>query len=287
MSELSQSQSNQSQEGQSQTSDQQQSSVMGGGGDQQQGQQQDWRSSLPEDLKQEPSLQHINDVSSLAKSYVHAQKQIGADKIPVPSKFATEDDWQGVFRKLGLPESAEKYDFEAPENAEKEFLQGFKEVAHKAGVLPKQAEKLAKWYNEFSQKHLNDSGSKKKLEQQARIGALKNEWGSSYDLKVSYAKQAVNKLAGERADEVFSYLDKSGLGSDPTVIKLMARAGEMLFKEDEVKGGGAGVGFGMSKDEAMKKYNEILSDPALWDPKHVNHKQVVAEKNKLGEIVYS
>ena len=35
---------------------------------------------------------NIKDIESLAKSYVHAQKLVGADKIPVPNKFATEKE---------------------------------------------------------------------------------------------------------------------------------------------------------------------------------------------------
>jgi hypothetical protein len=45
--------------------------------------------SLPEDLRMEPSLRNFTDPASLAKSYVHAQRMIGADKIPLPGKTAT------------------------------------------------------------------------------------------------------------------------------------------------------------------------------------------------------
>ena len=41
----------------------------------------DWRSSIPEEIRGHKSLDHINDVGALAKSYVHAQSMIGADKI--------------------------------------------------------------------------------------------------------------------------------------------------------------------------------------------------------------
>ena len=52
----------------------------------------DWKASLSDDLKADKSLENIKDIESLAKSYVHAQKMVGGDKIPVPNKFATEDD---------------------------------------------------------------------------------------------------------------------------------------------------------------------------------------------------
>jgi hypothetical protein len=46
--------------------------------------------SLPEDLRGEPSLRNFNDVGALAKSYTHAQRMIGGDKIGKPSQSATK-----------------------------------------------------------------------------------------------------------------------------------------------------------------------------------------------------
>ena len=68
-----------------------------------------WKDALPEDVKQDPSMQAIQTVDNLAKSYVNAQKMIGADKIIVPNKYAEENEWKDVFTKLGLPESPDKY----------------------------------------------------------------------------------------------------------------------------------------------------------------------------------
>jgi hypothetical protein len=36
---------------------------------------------------------------------------IGSDKIPVPNKYATDEDWQAVYSKLGRPESPDAYEF--------------------------------------------------------------------------------------------------------------------------------------------------------------------------------
>ena len=63
----------------------------------------DWRESLPEDLKSDPSLLTVKDVPGLAKSYIHAQKMIGADKLAIPGKNASEEEWSAVYEKLGKP----------------------------------------------------------------------------------------------------------------------------------------------------------------------------------------
>ena len=41
---------------------------------------------LPEDLRGEPSLRNFTDVGALAKSYTHAQRMIGGDKIGKPQQ---------------------------------------------------------------------------------------------------------------------------------------------------------------------------------------------------------
>ena len=48
----------------------------------------DWKQSIPEDIRADKSLESIKDVGSLAKSYIHAQKLVGSDKIPIPNKYA-------------------------------------------------------------------------------------------------------------------------------------------------------------------------------------------------------
>ena len=55
-----------------------------------------WKDSLPEEIRGHKSLETIKDVGSLAKGFVHAESMIGSDKIAVPGKWATDDDWSAV-----------------------------------------------------------------------------------------------------------------------------------------------------------------------------------------------
>ena len=47
---------------------------------------------IPESFKEEKSLDNFNNMEDFVKSYLHAQKLVGQDKIPVPNKHATEED---------------------------------------------------------------------------------------------------------------------------------------------------------------------------------------------------
>ena len=59
----------------------------------------DWRSSIPEDLQNDPSLADIQDVAGLANGYVHAQHMIGADKVAIPSRDATPEELDNFYNK--------------------------------------------------------------------------------------------------------------------------------------------------------------------------------------------
>ena len=77
----------------------------------------DWKASLAEEIRADKSLAPIKDINSLAKSYIHAQKLVGVEKIPLPNKHATEEDWNVVYDKLGRPKSPEEYKYNISKDA--------------------------------------------------------------------------------------------------------------------------------------------------------------------------
>ena len=86
-----------------------------------------WKDSLPEDLKNEKALESIQDIPGLAKSFIHAQKMVGTDKISIPNKHATDDDWNDVYSKLGRPSKPEDYQIQINSNSsvDTDALNGF------------------------------------------------------------------------------------------------------------------------------------------------------------------
>ena len=74
------------------------------------GDNQDWKSTLSDDLKNDPTLSNFKDVESLAKTVVHQQKVLGSG-IPIPK---TDEEKMEVYNKLGRPETADKYEVSIP-----------------------------------------------------------------------------------------------------------------------------------------------------------------------------
>ena len=61
----------------------------------------DFQSLIPDNFKDDKSLSNFNNMEDLLKSYKHAQSLVGADKIAIPNKHATDEDWNEVYKKLG------------------------------------------------------------------------------------------------------------------------------------------------------------------------------------------
>lgn len=212
---------------------------------------------LPDDIKSDPSLKPIPDAAAAVKSYVHAQRMIGADKIVVPGKSATEADWQGVFRKLGLPESADKYEFRTPEGAklDDQFLGSFKQTAYQAGVLPQQAEKLLGWYHQEASKIQAAQDTQFETKRAQELEALKTELGANYDPTISRAQAAAAALLPKPLQEV---LAQSKLDSHPEMIKLFGKLADFL-KEDQIQGDGP-LQVQLTPQEARQKIDNIMGD---------------------------
>lgn len=239
-----------------------------------------WKDSLPDDLKAEKALESIQDIPGLAKSYIHAQKMIGSDKIPVPNKYATDEDWQAVYNKLGRPESPDAYEFKFDDNSsiDENALQGFKEAAHKHGLLPKQAEGIMNFYNEMTQNYIQDLNSKSEQGRMSAEQTLKKEWGAAYDNKLQQAGAVANKYL----DNEFTNLtlsDGTKLGDHPEFIKAFANIASELGEDNLVQANGPQY---MTPQELDKQIRELQQPgSAYWNKNHPGHAAAVQEVQDL------
>jgi hypothetical protein len=239
-----------------------------------------WKDSLPDDLKAEKALESIQDIPGLAKSYIHAQKMIGSDKIPVPNKYATDEDWQAVYAKLGRPESPDKYDFKFDDNSsiDENALKGFKEAAHKHGLLPKQAEGIMNFYNEMTQNYIQDLNSKSEQGRMNSEQSLKKEWGAAYDNKLQQAGAVANKYL----DNEFTNLtlsDGTKLGDHPEFIKAFANIAGELGEDNLVQANGPQY---MTPQELDKQIRELQQPgSAYWNKNNPGHAAAVQEVQDL------
>jgi hypothetical protein len=246
-----------------------------------------WKESLPAELREAPYMKDVKDVGTLAKNYANAQKMIGADKIPIPQKGASADEWKGVFQKLGLPPSVEAYQLELSKDLEGkvdgEFLTEFKKAAHEQGVLPSQATKLVEWFSKINESSFQKQTQEAQVKTQQELNGLKTTWGEAWDSNLAKARAALNEFC--TPEEVKS-IREMGLGSNATFLKLMSQVGSTLA-EDKIRGEG-GSSDVLTPEAAKSKITEIQSNftGPYYDKNHAGHVEAVKMMETLFKQAY-
>ena len=239
---------------------------------------------IPESFREEKSLNNFNNMEDFVKSYLHAQKLVGADKIPVPNKHATDEDWNEVFKRLGAPDTPDgyKYNFkdqEIDENSIKEFNQ----TAHRLGLLPRQAEALIKFYNEMN---VNQAQSLEEQAAQAQMNTeaeLKKEFGPQYAKRLDQAKRLAINSFGEDFLNNTILKDGSRLGDNLTVIKAFSDLADKLSEDPIIQGDGSQY---MTAKDIEKEITELTQEGSpYWNKTHPNHLKSVNEVLKLREML--
>ena len=239
---------------------------------------------IPEEFKEDKSLSNFNNMEDLLKSYKHAQSLVGADKIPVPNKHATEEDWNEVFKRLGAPDKPEDYKYNIKDQEiDQTQVQEFNKAAHQLGLLPKQAEGLIKFYNEMNG---NQAASQEEAAAQAQLQTeteLKAEFGPQFSKRLDQAKKlAVNSLGSEFLENTY-LKDGSRLGDNIKVIKAFSELADKLSEDEIIKGDGSEY---MTAKDLEKEINELTQEgSAYWSKTHPNHKKSVDEVLKLRELL--
>ena len=233
---------------------------------------------LESDLLQDPVLKNVNDIPTLVKNYVHAQRTIGKKGTILPDENASEETWNELYNQLGRPESADKYDLGELGSLQEDFVKEFAEQAHKAGLTAKQAKQIMGYYNEAAGKESEQEIQQRQADVDNAIGELKQEWGEAFDTQIHKAQVALKQFGGE---EMMTYLNETGLGNDVRLIKLFAKVGESL--REDTFAPEAVASFRIKPEDAKQEINDILnsSDHPYWNPSHADHG---AAKKRMEEL---
>jgi hypothetical protein len=243
-----------------------------------------FRDLIPENFREEKALDNFNNMEDFVKSYLHAQKLVGADKIPVPNKHATEEDWNEVFKRLGAPSDPNDYKYDLKDQEmDSEAVQQFNKTAHRLGLLPKQAEGLIKFYNEMN---VNNAASQEEAAAQSQMNVeaeLKKEFGPQFNKRLDQAKRlAVNSLGQDFLENTY-LKDGSRLGDNLNVIKAFSDLADKLSEDPIIQGDGTSY---MTAKDIEKEITELTQEgSAYWDKNHINHQKAVDEVLKLREML--
>lgn len=223
----------------------------------------------------------------LGKAYINLEKLLGREKVPVPVDENDEDGWNRWYAATGRPESPDKYEFKPPELPadlpyDKDAEQNFRTWAHVNGLNKKQANNLYDGYVK-SQIERHASWHTTQKQQRAELEAsLQREYGT----KLESVKQTAGLVVREHADAEFKgYLDETGLGNDPRMVRFLAKVGAKMTGETKLKGTVQAAPEHQDYKSAIADFREKHKD-ALFSKEHPNHELRVKEYNKLFEGAY-
>lgn len=245
-----------------------------------------WLKGVDEEYAKEPSLQAIKDLPSLVKSYVHSQRMLGKDKVIIPdSKTATEQDWKNFYSKLGLPSEVNEYkvDIDLEKSPfDPTFVDEYRSLAHKLNILPSQAKGILEYFQNALEGQNKEAEEEGKLSVQSALEGLQKEWGEGFNKNILNAQQVV-KVFGD--EDMMDYLNSSGIGNDPRIIKFLAKIGSSL-KEDTFSSDAVGH-LGMTKEEAQRSIDAVYGDlnHPYHNSDHPSHKHAIAEMGKYFKVL--
>ena len=245
-----------------------------------------WKDSISEEFRKDPNIEKFTEIDALAKSYINATKMIGQDKVAVPTNNSTEEAWNEVYDKLGRPESAEKYSFDAKskvvsldDNAVKQFA----ETSHKLGLNNKQAQGLLEFYKTNMEGTAQQAKIDTETAQAQSEQALRSEWGREFDTKV---KQAGSLAKANIKPEILDMTLSNGtrLGDHPEIIKGFAKIAGMMAEDKIVSTESESV---QSNQNIQDEIDSIVNDKAspYWNKGHPNHDKQVQQVYTLREML--
>lgn len=236
-----------------------------------------WTDALPDDLKGAEVLGKYADQNAALKALVEAQKVIGKPKegLVPPGEDAKPEEveaFQAKLRELrGVPDSPDKYEVAAPEDAPEGYaldanlVGAFQKLAHEAGIAPSEFKRLADGYMQMEIAAINkvrqDSAAAAKkaeadLVKQWQAEGLAPKEGFSQALKAAEALGLVGK-------------DKDLLGSLGNNTALIAQLQKVwpVLSEAGLKGGGVAQDAPhYTPKEALEKGRAMMRDPRYADP---------------------
>lgn len=221
-----------------------------------------WREAIT-DAELRKHAERFESPAALAKAHRELRQQLSKAIVP-PGEDASEEDVAKFRKALGVPENAEGYKYNLPEDAPEELLDdtnkallsSFAEAAYEAGVPQSGMDKLLGWWAK-TEMQIRDAQvqADKEFADEAEA-ALRKELGGDFEAHKTHADNALRTFGQEDVDELKNLELSSGryLLDHPLMVKLLGRAGRALAE--------SGAPMVTSETEARtteERINEITS----------------------------
>ena len=245
-----------------------------------------WKEAISEEFRNDPNIEKFTEIDALAKSYINATQMIGKDKVAVPNKNSTEDQWNEVYDKLGRPESADKYSLNAKSEVvpiDEQAIKQFAENAHQLGLNNKQAQGILEFYKNNMEGMAHQAKVDTETAQAQSTQQLRQEWGREFDTNI---KKAGALAKANMNPEILDMQLKDGmrLGDHPEIIKGFAKIAGMMSEDKIVSTESENVS---SNTDVETEISDIMNNKngPYWNKSHPDHDKMVQQVYTLREMI--
>ena len=245
-----------------------------------------WKEAISEEFRNDPNIEKFTEIDALAKSYINATQMIGKDKVAVPNKNSTDDQWNEVYDKLGRPESADKYSLNAKSEVvpiDEQAIKQFAENAHQLGLNNKQAQGILEFYKNNMEGMAHQAKVDTETAQAQSTQELRQEWGREFDANI---KKAGALAKANMNPEILDMQLKDGmrLGDHPEIIKGFAKIAGMMSEDKIVSTESENVS---SNTDVETEISDIMNnkDGPYWNKSHPDHDKMVQQVYTLREML--
>jgi hypothetical protein len=231
--------------------------------------------------------------ADVIKSYQGAEKLIGRDPNTLLA-IPRADDPAGLrtaLGKLGLPESADKYELPKPPEGlalDASYEKFARTAFHKAGLTASMAKTLTEEHHAYVTAVAAQQEKDYALSVAADKTALLNEWKGGHERMKNAAETAAKTLGF--SPEMIDGIERS-VGYAGT-WKFLADLGKRMGEDGLVLGGDKGGDFTgtLTPAEAKAEWEKVKLDPnmmaALKDKNHPAHKSTKEKQTALFKVMY-
>jgi hypothetical protein len=215
-----------------------------------------WVDRLGEEFKDSKQIiSPFKDLKGMAKTLVSQQRMLGKknEAVLIPGEKATPEERAEFHRKLGVPDSPDKYparpdflpqDYQWDESVAKEF----NKLAYENGVTPAQHEAYLKRYAAFETQRSQQAEAAQQQAFEADRKALGDEWGDKFAENAARVTR-LWQYAGEKTDDPALNI--------PTVVRALARIATGLNEDKMVSSNANSASMLVGKDRAL----DIMRNP--------------------------
>lgn len=208
-------------------------------------QSENWRTQWVKDEAMAKRLDRFTDPESFVKSYLEMEKRWSdGNTIKMPGKDATPEEVSAFHRKLGVPESPDKYEIKLPEgavldDAAREVLTKATARFHQLGAPPAIVQAAHEMYIEAQAEDAKAFAAHAQELTDVGIAELQKEWGDQgFKENLEFGNAVLAKFVPDDAarDELLNTMmfDGRKLATHPAVIRLLAAVGRQVSQTDEL-----------------------------------------------------